>query len=63
MSVTPDKYFPSNSIAGILYVTTKNVPPLIKYPIYPEKGTKPHNEGSEATNTDHYHGDKETENN
>ena len=40
---------------------TNNVTPLIKYPIYPKKITKPHYKVSEANKTDNYNGDKETE--
>ena len=41
---------------------TKNVPPLIKVPKISNKGNKPHYEGSEATDTDHYSFEKDTEN-
>ena len=41
---------------------TKNVPLLIKVPKISNKGNKPHYEGSEATDTDHYSFEKDTEN-
>ena len=44
MSVTPEKYHPMNNIADILTSPTNKFTPLIKYQIYPKKGTKPHYE-------------------
>ena len=59
--MTPDKYHSRNNTSNILYATTNNVPPLIKYPIYPQNVNKPHYEVSEATETGHSRGDKKTE--
>ena len=61
MSVTPDRGNHRKSISGIFSALTNNVTPLRKYRIYPKNGTKPHYEVSESTDTDHYHGDKDTE--
>ena len=59
--VEPDKYYTRNNIADIFLAPTKNVNPSRKYPIYFKKWTKIHYEGSEAPETDHYQGDKDTE--
>ena len=41
-----------------MYATTNNVTPSRKDPTFTKLGTKPHYEGSEATKTDNYRGDK-----
>ena len=47
MGVTPDKDHHRNNIYDIFSKGTKQIPPLLKYPIYPKEGYKPQYEVSE----------------
>ena len=61
MSVTPEKECPGKNTAGKMNSPTNNVPLLRKFSKFPKMGNKPHYKGSEATETNNSHCEKDTE--